>query len=599
MTDYSVAVLLKLGDQLTAPMRKVASGLIASTRGITKGIAGSGLVEQAGAMTRSLGRTAGAVSAVGDRLSGLAPVVAAVASGFSAAGLVRVASDYANVGAEVLATAKSINVGVEALQELRYAASVNKIEAGQLDSSLDRLQKTIINVATGQGDEAVSLFQRLGISARDARGNIKSAVDILPQIADAFARNQNGGMRKAMAESLGIDEALIPLLARGKQALLAYGQEARRLGIVLSEDAITAAAAYAEEQKKTTFALEGLRNTVGASLLPVLQPLIATFREWLVANRELVASRVAEAVQAIADAFKGISLTGILEGVTSFVRGASDAVNWIGGWKVAIGGLLVVMNAGLLISLAQLAQALVFSRTSIVAWIASMAWGVVVQTAGAMMNLVTALRAGYGAMASFNLVLAANPIGAVILAATALAGVAYLIYENWGSIAEWFGEKLAAVRAAFDTGLVQGLYTILREFNPALILAEALNGMIKYLFDFDLFAAGAKMIGSLADGMKSMLPDIGGILGSVKGFFGLGPDPAAAPERRSGGAGLLATAARAGVAGGPGAPGPNGGVDVNVRFERAPAGMRVDTQSRGAASTEVEVGHSFADMPAY
>lgn len=572
MTDYSVAVLLKLGDQLTAPMRKVASGLIASTRGITKGIAGSGLVEQAGAMTRSLGRTAGAVSAVGDRLSGLAPVVAAVASGFSAAGLVRVAGDYANVGAEVLATAKSINVGVEALQELRYAASVNKIEAGQLDSSLDRLQKTIINVATGQGDEAVSLFQRLGISARDARGNIKSAVDILPQIADAFARNQNGGMRKAMAESLGIDEALIPLLARGKQALLAYGQEARRLGIVLSEDAITAAAAYAEEQKKTTFALEGLRNTVGASLLPVLQPLIETFREWLVANRELVASRVAEAVQAIADAFKGISLTAILDGVTGFVRAASDAVGLIGGWKNAAIALVVVMNAGLIYSTVAATREMGLLGWQIAKTVFQMGALIATQAAGAIMNFVTAIRAGYGAMAAFNLILAANPIGAVILAVTALAGAAYLIYDNWEPITKFFGDLWASIGKAFEDGVawVSGL------LDPLMARIEQFKNILATV------RGGA-----------------GGLFDMAKSAIGLGPDPAAAPERRSGGPSLLATAARAGVAGGPGAPGPNGGVDVNVRFERAPAGMRVDTQSRGAASTEVEVGHSFADMPAY
>jgi hypothetical protein len=77
--------------------------------------------------------------------------------------------------------------------------------------------------------------------------------------------------------------------------------------------------------------------------------------------------------------------------------------------------------------------------------------------------------------------------------------------------------------------------------------------------------------------------------------WGLAPQLAPLPGTRPGGFGLLQifpnlyTPSAA-----PGAPGPQGAVDVNVRFDNAPPGMRVETTSTGQVRVpQAEVGYAF------
>ncbi len=63
----------------------------------------------------------------------------------------------------------------------------------------------------------------------------------------------------------------------------------------------------------------------------------------------------------------------------------------------------------------------------------------------AVRDFTIALRAGYGAMAAFNLVLAVNPVGAVFAGLVALAGAAVLIYEKWEPIKRFFEGLFKAI----------------------------------------------------------------------------------------------------------------------------------------------------------
>ena len=118
-------------------------------------------------------------------------------------------------------------------------------------------------------------------------------------------------------------------------------------------------------------------------------------------------------------------------------------------------------------------------------------------------NLVTALRAGYGVMAAFNLVLAANPIGLIVTAVAALAAAAYLIYQNWGPISNFFSGLWAEIKSAFDQGFIQGVLKVLEVFNPTIWIAKGVNALIEYLFGIDLAKVGSEWIGGLWDGMQA------------------------------------------------------------------------------------------------
>ncbi|WP_324563337.1 phage tail tape measure protein [Amaricoccus sp.] len=121
------------------------------------------------------------------------------------------------------------------------------------------------------------------------------------------------------------------------------------------------------------------------------------------------------------------------------------------------------------------------------------------------------------AMLATNAAMMTNPIVAVI---AAVAAGAFMIYRNWDGIVAYFLEKIDAVQAAFDEGLLNGVLTALAEFDPFRLMFEGAVNLVEYLtgwdlsaieeriaaaFDFSLFGAGMRLIQSAWDGMLSIV----------------------------------------------------------------------------------------------
>ena len=84
-------------------------------------------------------------------------------------------------------TADKIGVGVEALQELRFAAKASGVEQQTLDMALQRFTRRAAEAAQGTG-EAKDALAQMGIALRDQSGDLRSSEDLLADVADAFAR---------------------------------------------------------------------------------------------------------------------------------------------------------------------------------------------------------------------------------------------------------------------------------------------------------------------------------------------------------------------------------------------------------------------------
>src|SRR5919106_1313542 len=83
-------------------------------------------------------------------------------------------------------TADKIGVGVEALQELRFAAKASGVEQHTLDMALQRFTRRAAEAAQGTG-EAKDALAQMGIALRDQSGNLRRSEDLLGDVADAFA----------------------------------------------------------------------------------------------------------------------------------------------------------------------------------------------------------------------------------------------------------------------------------------------------------------------------------------------------------------------------------------------------------------------------
>ena len=104
-------------------------------------------------------------------------------------------------------TADKIGVGVEALQELRFAAKASGVEQQTLDMALQRFTRRAAEAAQGTG-EAKDALAQMGIALRDQSGNLRSSEDLLGDVADAFARSRIRPSGCGLPSSCSIPRAL-------------------------------------------------------------------------------------------------------------------------------------------------------------------------------------------------------------------------------------------------------------------------------------------------------------------------------------------------------------------------------------------------------
>ena len=136
------------------------------------------------------------------------------------------------------------------------------------------LKKLNVNIsAAGNGSkEQAALFKALGVSVKDAAGNMRSADKVFADLADVFAGSADGANKTAIAVALlgknGAD--LIPLLNGGKGALKDLGDEAKKLGIVLGADFAKNAEEFNDNLHKLQLSGQGLFVTLGSDLVKAL-----------------------------------------------------------------------------------------------------------------------------------------------------------------------------------------------------------------------------------------------------------------------------------------------------------------------------------------
>lgn len=566
MNKYSVQVAIIGADRTAAAFNSVNrrwAAMWAQSR-------------QLGASLGSVGRAIGfpqlvrGFTGVGNAVVGLTQRVRALLGPWAALGVAggvwaaaRALGAFARIGDSLSDAATRIGTTAQKLGELRFMADMMGGSAEGLDGALGRMNKNLANAATGKNDNAAALYRRLGISMRDSKGQIRSVIDILPQLAAAFEKNTNPAVRHAMALALGGEEMvqLIPVLSQGRAAVERWIAESRRAG-TMTEQQAAAAAALANANKRLNWSFEGLRNAIGGRLAPIITPMLARLTDWIDANRELIAQRVELVAQRFAEWLGRIDFDKVISGIGDFLSGIESAVAFVGGWENALIGLAVVMNG-----------ALIASIISVI-----------------------------GAVAKLGMILWANPIVATIAGIGLAAGV---IIANWSSIADWFEGLWDRVATIFET-VTDALWGRIKEhplFRLGSFIAEGIQSLLPDIGRmFDWIERKAAAVGR-ALGWTGEAPDMKGM--TLDGISLT--DPGSGASMASGPSPFLASR---------GIPQPGalpraaaqqqqaqqlrGSVDVKVDFKNTPPGTDVRAEGSGAtANPATRIERSMGDSNFY
>lgn len=201
------------------------------------------------------------------------------------------AAEQASIGQDEFATAITrLNVALGKAREegSKSSSALEEQLGGLVDTSIK-----VIRGAQSLSQESVkgsSALQRLGIRTRDANGQLRATDQILLDIADKFQAMPDGVQKSALAVELfgrsGV--RLIPFLNDGREGIQRLIEDARRMGVVFTEQDKQIAAFADRGLDRLTLAIKGVRTQLGLLFAPAIGAGSNVLADFIRDNMELL-----------------------------------------------------------------------------------------------------------------------------------------------------------------------------------------------------------------------------------------------------------------------------------------------------------------------
>lgn len=192
-----------------------------------------------------------------------------------------VTTDFANLAGEALNVSKGIGVTVEEYQELDFVAQSTGIQIRSLSGAMGKMNRKAFEAGQG-GKEAADVFRHLGISYRDASGEIDKGLPLLLRVSEQFKKMPAGAKKSALLLKLFEETGLrfASAMDLGAEGIKNLMTQARKSGGILSKKQAQQAAALSGEMVKFHFILRAVRNQIALRLIPSITRAMRKFGEW-------------------------------------------------------------------------------------------------------------------------------------------------------------------------------------------------------------------------------------------------------------------------------------------------------------------------------
>ncbi len=308
------------------------------------------LSSSVGDVRSKLGGLGSALGSASSLLGGLG-----VAGGLAGGGILALTTEVAESGRELARLAQAAGVSTTRMQELHHAANMNGLEAEELSMQMATLNEHIVEAGSGNED-LVATFDALGVSVKDSSGKLKKSDAVLLEMADAFEKMEDGPAKSAIAIKLFGDAGLLmlPMLSKGSNEIENLGKEAHNLGLIMSDDAISASKGFSSSLAQLMSQIKSFAQSIGVALMPHIQALMGQLKIWIGENKALVTQRIVEWVQSFGQALPAIieGISGVFSAIATLCSWLAPAIEFLGGAKVALGIMAAVLAGPLILALA-------------------------------------------------------------------------------------------------------------------------------------------------------------------------------------------------------------------------------------------------------
>ena len=255
------------------PVMEGAQKEIATQLGAVSEDAGSKAGKKAGSsFTSSMGSAIQVgIGVIGTAVTAVTTAATAVVGTAVAAGgaLVDSAKAVSEYGDEIDKTSQKLGLSKEAYQEWDYVMHLAGTEMSSMTTGLKTLTNKLDDAKNGSED-AVAMFDKLGISMDDI--NSMSREDLFAKTIAGFQGMADSTERAALANDLfgKSGQNLTPLFNQSAKDTQALIDEAHEYGMIMSDEAVSASAAFQDSLTKMENTIAGVKNSMIGDLLPSL-----------------------------------------------------------------------------------------------------------------------------------------------------------------------------------------------------------------------------------------------------------------------------------------------------------------------------------------
>lgn len=279
----------------------------------------------------------------------MAVVAGAAMAAAAVAGAAVAVRQYIKMGDQLDKMSKRTGVSVEALSELKQAATLSGGSANDLEKGFAGLSRSLFDAARGS-KEANDALGAAGVSLKELQG--LNPEDQMARIADGLQGIADESTRGAVAQRVfgRAGRQLLPMLREGSKGMEAMRQQARDAGLTMSTEAAEGAARLLDAFTLVGGQLKTLAFEIGGAVAPFIEvalPVVQRFGAMTIgavrSAGEFIRSNVGGVVGYVSGAWQ--SLYGFLAPIFSaYATTAYDAFTAV--WGVvkqamdAIGGYI-------------------------------------------------------------------------------------------------------------------------------------------------------------------------------------------------------------------------------------------------------------------
>jgi inosine/xanthosine triphosphate pyrophosphatase family protein len=192
-----------------------------------------------------------------------------------------VTSDFANAADAAGKTAEGLGLTVEQYTALKFVAEDGGIAMTDLGNAMGKLSRRAAEANKGS-KENQKVFKDMGISVKDANGQLKGSFELLLNVSDKFKSMKQGSAKTALALKLFEETGakFVSTMNLGADGIQKLMLEAKRLGVVIDKDGAKKAAQYKAAMLRLSAVFKGIRNRIALQLIPAITKIANQFNKW-------------------------------------------------------------------------------------------------------------------------------------------------------------------------------------------------------------------------------------------------------------------------------------------------------------------------------